>query len=84
MHGWVGVVCGLINLRVATCPGQECVPVILSDQVELPFQNVIDYTQISIKLPSTYIGAELLAYLQAIPGDLSPQHYICVEFNSKI
>ncbi|XP_068656981.1 uncharacterized protein [Aristolochia californica] len=27
----------------------ECVPVILSDQVELPFQNVIDYTQISIK-----------------------------------
>ncbi|KAJ8618851.1 hypothetical protein MRB53_015037 [Persea americana] len=47
----------------------ECVPVILSDQVELPFQNVIDYTQISIKLPSTYMGAELLAYLQAIPDE---------------
>ncbi|XXG60787.1 hypothetical protein AAC387_Pa04g2614 [Persea americana] len=50
-------------------PDKECVPVILSDQVELPFQNVIDYTQISIKLPSTYIGAELLAYLQAIPDE---------------
>lgn len=47
---------------------QECVPVILSDQVELPFQNVIDYTQISIKWPSTRIGPELLDYLQSIPG----------------
>ncbi|XP_010260508.1 PREDICTED: probable glucuronoxylan glucuronosyltransferase F8H [Nelumbo nucifera] len=47
----------------------ECVPVILSDQVELPFQNVIDYTQISIKWPSTRIGPELLDYLQSIPNE---------------
>ncbi|KAL5982651.1 hypothetical protein ACLOJK_016726 [Asimina triloba] len=47
----------------------ECVPVILSDQVELPFQNVIDYTQMSIKWPSTRISSELLDYLQSIPGD---------------
>lgn len=47
---------------------QECVPVILSDQAELPFQNVIDYTQISIKWPSTHIGTELLDYLESIPG----------------
>ncbi|XP_068665806.1 probable glycosyltransferase At5g25310 [Aristolochia californica] len=47
----------------------ECVPVILSDQVELPFQNVIDYTQISIKWPSTRIGPELLDYLQSIPDE---------------
>lgn len=43
---------------------------ILSDKVELPFQNVIDYTQFSIKWPSTKIGPELLDYLQSIPGDL--------------
>ncbi|GER37685.1 exostosin family protein [Striga asiatica] len=45
----------------------ECVPVILSDQVELPFQNVVDYSQISIKWPSNRIGTELLDYLGSIP-----------------
>ncbi|XP_045829016.1 probable glucuronosyltransferase GUT1 [Trifolium pratense] len=45
----------------------ECVPVILSDQIELPFQNVIDYSQISIKWPSSRIGPELLEYLESIP-----------------
>ncbi|CDP12008.1 unnamed protein product [Coffea canephora] len=44
----------------------ECVPVILSDQVELPFQNVVDYSQISIKWPSTQIGPQLLEYLESI------------------
>ncbi|XP_015883841.2 probable glucuronosyltransferase Os02g0520750 [Ziziphus jujuba] len=47
----------------------ECVPVILSDQAELPFQNVIDYTQISIKWPSTQIGPQLLQYLESIPDE---------------
>ncbi|KAK8572247.1 hypothetical protein V6N13_047859 [Hibiscus sabdariffa] len=51
----------------------ECVPVILSDQVELPFQNVIDYTQISIKWPSTSIGPELLDYLASIPDEVIEQ-----------
>ncbi|KAF8717048.1 hypothetical protein HU200_026159 [Digitaria exilis] len=45
----------------------ECVPVILSDEVELPFQNVIDYSEISIKWPSTRIGPELFEYLESIP-----------------
>ncbi|GAA0138893.1 glycosyltransferase [Lithospermum erythrorhizon] len=45
----------------------ECVPVILSDQVELPFQNVIDYTLISIKWPSSRIDTGLLEYLESIP-----------------
>ncbi|KAG6388605.1 hypothetical protein SASPL_150037 [Salvia splendens] len=44
----------------------ECVPVILSDQVELPFQDVVDYSQISIKWPSTRIGTQLLDYLESI------------------
>ncbi|KAE8683434.1 Detected protein of confused Function [Hibiscus syriacus] len=51
----------------------ECVPVILSDQVELPFQNVIDYTQISIKWPSTSVGPELLDYLASIPDEVIEQ-----------
>lgn len=55
---------------------QECVPVILSDQVELPFQNVVDYTQISIKWPSTRIGPELLQYLESIPGQMQHSIYI--------
>ncbi|XP_062218604.1 probable glucuronosyltransferase Os03g0107900 isoform X2 [Phragmites australis] len=46
----------------------ECVPVILSDEVELPFQNVIDYSKISIKWPSSRIGPELLGYLESIPA----------------
>lgn len=50
------------------CIWQECVPVIISDQTELPFQNVIDYSQISIKWPSSRIGPELLQYLESIPG----------------
>jgi hypothetical protein len=49
---------------------QECVPVLLSDEVELPFQNVIDYTEISIKWPSSKIGPELFQYLESIPGTL--------------
>lgn len=44
-------------------------PVILSDEVELPFQNLIDYTEISIKWPSSRIGPELLGYLESIPGE---------------
>lgn len=52
-------------------PKQECVPVILSDQAEFPFQNVIDYRKISIKWPSTSIGPELLEYLESIPGGVS-------------
>ncbi|KAF5444631.1 hypothetical protein F2P56_033751 [Juglans regia] len=50
-------------------PDKECVPVILSDQIELPFQNVIDYSRISIKWPSTQIGPQLLDYLDSIPDE---------------
>jgi len=45
------------------------VPVILSDEVELPFQNVIDYSEISIKWPSSSIGPELFEYLESIPDE---------------
>ncbi|KAH7286788.1 hypothetical protein KP509_32G022800 [Ceratopteris richardii] len=45
----------------------ECVPVILSDEMELPFQNVLDYREFSIKWPSSRISKELLDYLESIP-----------------
>jgi hypothetical protein len=45
------------------------VPVILSDEVELPFQNVIDYSEISIKWPASRIGPVLLGYHESIPGE---------------
>ncbi|KAI3672817.1 hypothetical protein L6452_38917 [Arctium lappa] len=45
----------------------ECVPVLLSDHAELPFQNVVDYSQISIKWPSSRISTQLLEYLESIP-----------------
>lgn len=41
---------------------------ILSDEVELPFQNVLDYSEFSIKWPSSRINEELLSYLRSIPG----------------
>lgn len=47
---------------------QECVPVILSDEIELPFQNVLDYSEFTIKWPSTHINEGLLEYLRLIPG----------------
>ncbi|XP_059630564.1 probable glycosyltransferase At5g25310 [Cornus florida] len=47
----------------------ECVPVIISDHAELPFQNVIEYTQISIKWPWNRIGPQLLEYLESIPDE---------------
>lgn len=43
---------------------------ILSDKAELPFQNVIDYTQVSIKWPSSQTGPQLLKYLESIPDTL--------------
>ena len=62
--------------NVVVSAKQECVPVLISDQVELPFQNVIDYTQISIKWPSTQIGPQMLEYLESIPGQIQTPLYI--------
>ncbi|KAJ3681453.1 hypothetical protein LUZ60_015942 [Juncus effusus] len=47
----------------------ECVPVILSDEIELPFEDDIDYKKVSIKWPSNKIGTELLDYLDSIPDE---------------
>lgn len=41
---------------------------ILSDKIELPFQNVLKYSEFAIKWPSSHINEGLLEYLRLIPG----------------
>ncbi|CAE7364285.1 BRIX1 [Symbiodinium natans] len=42
-----------------------CIPVIISDFLDVPFQNVIDWPALSIKWPEDQVGLELLAYLRS-------------------
>lgn len=44
-----------------------CIPVILSDEFEMPFQDDVDWPSLSIKWPMDNVGPELLDHLRAIP-----------------
>eukprot|EP00439_Symbiodinium_sp_Y106_P069193 s301_g11.t2 len=44
-----------------------CIPVIISDFLDVPFQNVVDWPALSIKWPEDKVGPELLSYLRSIP-----------------
>eukprot|EP00931_Biecheleriopsis_adriatica_P094008 TRINITY_DN67710_c0_g1_i1.p1 TRINITY_DN67710_c0_g1~~TRINITY_DN67710_c0_g1_i1.p1 ORF type:complete len:602 (-),score=132.90 TRINITY_DN67710_c0_g1_i1:46-1851(-) len=44
-----------------------CVPVILSDLLEVPFQGLVDWPALSIKWPADRVGPELLEHLRSIP-----------------
>lgn len=44
-----------------------CVPVILSDELEMPFQDVVDWPSLSIKWPEDEVGPKLLEHLRSIP-----------------
>eukprot|EP00238_Polyblepharides_amylifera_P002594 CAMPEP_0196575454 /NCGR_PEP_ID=MMETSP1081-20130531/4928_1 /TAXON_ID=36882 /ORGANISM="Pyramimonas amylifera, Strain CCMP720" /LENGTH=504 /DNA_ID=CAMNT_0041893761 /DNA_START=149 /DNA_END=1663 /DNA_ORIENTATION=- len=44
-----------------------CIPVILADSIELPFQDVIDYSKVTIKWPMTKVDETLLEYLKSVP-----------------
>lgn len=46
-----------------------CIPVIISDFLDVPFQNVVDWPALSIKWPEEKVGPELLSYLRSIPLD---------------
>ena len=45
----------------------ECIPVLLSDMWELPFEDFIDYSGIVVKWPAHRITPKLLYYLRSIP-----------------
>ena len=46
-----------------------CVPVILADDIELPFGEFVDYSHFTIKWPLTKVNSELVEYLRAIPDE---------------
>ncbi|GJN25909.1 hypothetical protein PR202_gb13795 [Eleusine coracana subsp. coracana] len=43
--------------------------------------NVIDYSEISIKWPSSRIGPELLGYLESIPGE---KYHLCSVYDERV
>ena len=59
-----GITPWTIHLFVALLAG--CIPVILSDDLEAPFQELLDWPQFSIKWPTERIG-DLYGYLKSIP-----------------
>lgn len=44
-----------------------CIPVILADSIELPYADVLDYSQFTIKWPMTSIDDSLVDYLRSVP-----------------
>lgn len=46
-----------------------CVPVILSDELEVPFQGIVNWPSFSLKWPEDRVGPELLERLRSIPLD---------------
>eukprot|EP00971_Amphidinium_carterae_P070035 1385809-Amphidinium_carterae.1 len=63
------------SLRLFEAMFAGCVPVILSDKWELPFEDFLDVTQAVIKWPSTQIGPQLISYLRSLP-DAVVQSYM--------
>lgn len=50
-----------------------CVPVILADDIELPFENLVDYSQFTIKWPMTRTNTEMLQFLRSLSHDIVQQ-----------
>ena len=46
-----------------------CIPIILSDNMDPPFQNLIDWSAFAMKLPMNVHGTELYHRLNAIPKE---------------
>lgn len=61
-----GITPWTIHLYVAMLAG--CIPVILSDAFEVPFQNILDWPSFSIRWPEVQAGRELYEFLKTIPA----------------
>lgn len=44
----------------------QCIPVIIADEIEFPFENQIDWSQLTVKIPERDVN-QTLAILRAIP-----------------
>jgi len=62
-----GITPWTIHLYVAMLAG--CIPVILSDNFELPFQDYVDWPSFSVRWPESSVGQELYHFLLSIPVD---------------
>jgi len=63
------------SLRLYEALFANCVPVILSDHWELPFEKFIDFTRFVLKWPSVKIGS-LLDFLRLIPDDVIEKYMV--------
>ena len=59
-----GITPWTIHLFVALLAG--CIPVILSDDLETPFQELLEWSEFSIKWPTSQVS-DLYGYLKSIP-----------------
>ncbi|CAD7924264.1 unnamed protein product [Amoebophrya sp. A120] len=55
------------SLRLYEALFADCIPVLLSDFWELPFEDFIDYSKMLIKWPANIVTPELVDYLRSIP-----------------
>jgi len=55
-----------------------CVPVILSDEVRLPFDTVVDWSEFSIRWPMAKASRELYAYLEGLLAD-RPEYVLSLQ-----
>eukprot|EP00434_Breviolum_minutum_P006921 symbB.v1.2.006108.t3/scaffold364.1/size219240/5 len=74
-----GITPWTIHLFVSMLAG--CIPVILSDDLEAPFQDLLDWSSFSIKWPTDRVE-DLYEYLKSLPADLVLDMKSAVDRNS--
>ncbi|GHP07448.1 hypothetical protein PPROV_000619000 [Pycnococcus provasolii] len=47
-----------------------CIPVILADDIELPFSEFVDYSKFTVKWPLDRVNDDLVRYLRSVPDDV--------------